>query len=199
MFSLTPFSQSDLLRTVADPALRRGVCVALCDFWLADVKPRPSRAPADRLQDLERRLLEVLNYQLLYSQRRRQAGRVPARREAGSALGLRYEDQTTIVRRSLDMGAIRRKLAGDLNAPGDAATWSMKFTGGGGHAIAGLYWLVSVTPNVHHPAIHIFDPNIGEYVGELADLDPILRDLFDKFPLYRQISEVHRTTEGLQR
>ncbi len=38
MATLTPFDQSNLLVGVADPRVRDGICVALCDYWLALMK-----------------------------------------------------------------------------------------------------------------------------------------------------------------
>lgn len=196
MYTLAPFSQEHHLRSVTDPVLRNGVCVALCDHWLTIVKRYPDVPSVNRMRLLTQRLPEALRHQQAYAALRATVGRNEARREVGARLGLDYEEQTTIMRACVGMVGIRAKLASDLGRIGAAATWSMRFTGGGGHAIAGFRGLVSVTGNVHRAVMYIFDPNIGEYVGELSDLDAILTDVFGKFPLYATVNEVHRTSEG---
>ncbi len=176
--------------------LRNGVCVALCDHWLNIIKRHPDLPSVNRMRMLAQRIPEALRHQQMYGQLRDAVGRNQARREVGAGLGLNYEEQTTIMRAFVGMAGIRAKLAADLGRIGAAATWSMRFAGGGGHAIAGFRGLASITANMHRASIHIFDPNIGEYTGELTDLDAILSDLFGRFPLYATVNEVHRTSEG---
>jgi hypothetical protein len=196
MAKLARFSQDALLRSVTDPVLRNGVCVALCDHWLEIIRRLPDVPPVNRMRLLTQKMPEVLRYQKTYAGMRGPLGRNEARRQMGAGLGLDFEEQTTIMRRFNGMAGIRAKLAADLGQIGAAATWSMRFSGGGGHAIAGFRGLVSVTGNMHRASLHIFDPNIGEYAGELDELDAILTDLFAKFPLYATVTEVHRTSEG---
>jgi hypothetical protein len=196
MFTLAPFSQDVHLRSVKDPVLRNGVCVALCDHWLTIIKRFRDLPPVNRMRMLAQRIPEAFRHQQAYALRRAAVGRDAARREAGARLGLDYEAQTTVMRACVGMVGIRARLAADLGRIGAAATWSMRFAGGGGHAIAGFRGLVPVSGNVHRVSIHVFDPNIGEYAGELGELDAILADLFGRFPLYATVNEVHRTTEG---
>src|SRR5512142_3020416 len=108
----------------------------------------------------------------MYGRRRAQVGPTVARRESGAKHGIDYEEQTTISRAYLDMGAIRQKLAGDLARLGAAATWSLRFRQGG-HAIAGFHGLATVTSNIHATRMHLFDPNVGEYTCELRELDGV--------------------------
>jgi hypothetical protein len=145
---------------------------------------------------LAQQMPDVRLHQKHYNFLRNQLGREEARRKVGSPLGLAYEDQTTILRARNGMHGIRAKLGADLGEPAAAATWTLRFPDGNGHAIAGFRGLVSVSRTVHRATVHIFDPNIGEYAGELADLDPILTDLFAKIPDYATITEVSRTSEG---
>jgi hypothetical protein len=196
MFTLSPFSQDAHLHAVKDPVLRNGVCVALCDYWLNIVKRYPDLPSVNRMRMLAQRIPEALRHQKAYGQLRGAVGRNEARRQVGAGLGLNYEEQTTIMRAFVGMAGIRARLATDLDRTGAAATWSLRFAGGGGHAIAGFRGLIRVTGNMHRASVHIFDPNIGEYAGELTDLDAILADLFGKFALYRTVNEVHRTSEG---
>jgi hypothetical protein len=78
---------------------------------------------------------------------------------------------------------------------GVGATWTLRFFDGTGHAIAGFYGMFSPTGNIHHPRLFLFDPNIGEYRGDLSDLDAMLRDLLTRFPIYLTVVEVRRTTD----
>jgi hypothetical protein len=196
MFSLARFSQSEQLRHETDPVLRQGVCVALCDYWLKIIKRLPDVPSVNRMRLLAQQMPDALRHQKRYNFMRDMLGREEARRRIGSPLGLAYEDQTTILRACNGMHGIRARLAADLDDIGAAATWTLRFPDGSGHAIAGFRGLVSVLRTVHRASVHIFDPNIGEYAGELADLDPILTDLFAQIPDYATIVEVSRTSEG---
>ena len=196
MFQLEPFSQSHLLLTETDPDLRGGVCVALCDYWLADIKWRPDDPPRLRLGRLASHDAQIAQYQKQYGQRRQQEEPQDARSAMGQRLGHDYEHHTTILPALIGPNAVRARLAADLRYFGAGATWSMRFAGGGGHAIAGFYGIESLAQNMHRARIHIFDPNIGEYVGELRDVDFVLHDLLNKFPLYQTVSEIRRTTDG---
>ena len=196
MFSLERFSQAVQLRHETDPELRLGVCVALCDHWLKIIKRLPDVPSVNRMRLLAQQMPDVRLHQKQYNFLRDRLGREEARRKVGSPLGLAYEDQTTILRARNGMHGIRAKLGADLGEPAAAATWTLRFPDGNGHAIAGFRGLVSVSRTVHRATVHIFDPNIGEYAGELADLDPILTDLFAKIPDYATITEVSRTSEG---
>ncbi len=48
-FQLAKFSQGALLRNVADPEVRGGVCVALCDIWLKSILDNPKVEPPHRM------------------------------------------------------------------------------------------------------------------------------------------------------
>lgn len=197
MATHTPFSQADLLsRTVTDPLTRNGICVALCDYWLAMLKRSPDEAPADRLAQLERYLPLAMQHQRTYSQDRARLGRSPARHQAGASVGLQYADQTMLMRLHIGLNGIREVLRRDLSKPGAAATWSLRFSGGGGHALAGFCGLSGHAP-VYQFRLHVFDPNYGELVGTLQEMDAMLQTLFDAFPLYRTTLHVHRTSEGI--
>jgi hypothetical protein len=195
MFQLEPFSQSHLLRAETDPDLRGGVCVALCDYWLADIKWRPDDPPRLRLYRLASHYMLIAQYQKQYGQHRQQVGPQDARRVMGQHLGHDFEQHTTILPALIGTNAVRQRLAADLRHIGVGATWTMRFAPGGGHAIAGFYGMESLAENMHRARISIFDPNIGEYVGELRDLDFILNDLLNHFPLYQTVIEIRRTTD----
>ena len=49
---------------------------------------------------------------------------------------------------------------------------------------------------MHRQQVSIFDPNIGEYVGEITDMDDVFRDIFRLIPAYARINEVRRVTVG---
>jgi len=196
MITLTSFSQGSLLsRAVTDPITRNGVCVALCDHWLSRIKQRPNEAPERRRLELEQSLAQIIRYQRSYAIQRSQYGRTEARHQKGQQLGLKYTDQTTIMRVMIGMQGIRQKLAADISHVGSAATWTLRFADGSGHAIAGFCGISGQEPIIKLK-LHVFDPNIGEYIGELTELNAILNDLLTKFPNYQTVTEVCRTTEG---
>jgi hypothetical protein len=182
---------------MTDPVLAQGVCVAACDFWLRLIKARNEDPPAQRLQELTQRRGEILAYQQQYGTLRGQVGPQAARSAMGQSGGLDFAHQTTIMRTRLNMSEILTILARDLQPLGGAATWSMRFFGGGGHAIAGFHNMVTLAQGVmHQHRYQVFDPNLGEYVGEIRDLEAMLADLFGRFPLYGTTAEVRRTWEG---
>jgi hypothetical protein len=195
MFQLEPFSQSVLLRHESDPDIRNGVCVALCDYWLADIRARGNDPASRRLARLAGRMPAVGQYQKQYGQQRAQQGPTQARRDMGKQLGHDYREHTTIMPAMVGAVGLRQRLAADLARAGIGATWTLRFADGTGHAIAGFYGIVSPTEKLHYFRLFLFDPNIGEYTGELRDLDSMLKDLLTRFPLYLTVTEVRRTTD----
>lgn len=65
-----------------------------------------------------------------------------------------------------------------------------------GHDRAGFRGLESLTSNIHIAALHIFDPNVGEYVGTLQELDGVLRHLLQQVPAYALVSDVSRSRDA---
>ncbi len=196
MITLDPFSQGRILQAMplTDAVTRNGICVALCDYWLALIKMDPNESPSSRLQQLVQYFPQAMNHQRQYSVVRAQHGRNEGRRMVGGQVGLDYNEQTTLMRAMVGMRGIREKLAADISRIGAASTWSLRFMGGGGHAIAGFCGLSGQQPYMKM-RLHVFDPNIGEYTGELRELDTILNDLLTRFPLYQTVTDVHRTSE----
>jgi hypothetical protein len=194
MATLTPFDQATLLTGITDPVLRGGICVALSDRWLAFMKESRLRTPQERLAALRAQAGSAMLYQEAYAWLRAAQGREEARTNLGRTVGHEYEHQTTIMRISVGMTGLRERMMADLDELGAAVTWTMVIPGWGRHAIAGFRGLVSIMNNMHKASLHIFDPNVGEYVGELEQLDGILRDLFRRVPEYQGIMELTRTT-----
>ncbi len=198
MYTLYPFSQgTQLLQGVTDPVLAMGVCVAACDAWLRLIKANNELPAVQRLQNLAQRRAEILAYQQQYGVLRGQVGPQDARSTMGQSGGLDFNHQTTIMHTHLRMPEVLGILSRDLQPLGGAAAWTMRFWGGGGHAIAGFHNLISLIKDVKaQHQYHIFDPNLGEYVGEVSDLSAILADLFGRFPLYGTTAEIRRAWEG---
>jgi hypothetical protein len=199
MITLTRFSQERQLQlqAIVDRDTRDGVCVGLCDYWLSQIKSHSDLAPAERLQLLRDNFGQIMNHQRHYAGLRDRRGREHARREVGDQLGLRYHtDDTAIMRTRVGIGGIRTKLAGDIGRVGAAASWTLEFADGTRHAIAGFCGISGGPGPISHLRSHVFDPNIGEYVGPFRELDYILSDLLSKFPSYGTVTDVYRTTEG---
>jgi hypothetical protein len=194
MFVLTPFSQADLLVGVTDPDLQAGVCVAACDHWIAAIRRSYAISPEARLNLLRQYRGSVLAYQHRYARQRAVSGPQQARNAQGRQLGHDWDDQTTIMTTLVPMETIRQRLARDLADLGAAAAWTMRFAAGGGHAIAGYHGIASITPTLHEHRYHLFDPNLGEYVGVARDLAGMLDDLFRRVALYRTTTEMRRAT-----
>ena len=193
-FIIATFSQSRLLAHETDPEVRGGICVALCDYWLQSFLNKPNVEPQHRMQYLAAMFGQAKAHQKNYGQLRGQKGREDARKEVGRRVGVDYDAQTTVMRVAVGKAGILAKVAGDLRPPGSAATWTMRFRDGGGHAIAGVNRLERITGNFANTHAHVFDPNIGEYVGPFASLSAIIDDLFHTFADYGTTTEIHRTT-----
>jgi len=199
MINLTAFSQERQLQlqAILDRDTRNGVCVALCDYWLAQIKNHPDTPPTGRLQLLRDNFAQIMNHQRQYAGLRARRGREQARQEVGSPLGLRYNtDDTAIMTSSVGISGIRTKLAADIGRIGSAATWTLQFADRTRHAIAGFCGISSGPGPISHLKSHVFDPNVGEYVGPFRELDYILSDLLRRFPIYGTVTDVYRTTEG---
>jgi hypothetical protein len=195
MFSRYDFSQAILLQNVIDPDVRGGVCAALCDYWLYAIKTG-NATPDQRLRQLAGRLSQVIAHQKAYQQERANVGPVAARQRVARPLGLDFEQQTSIMPACIGLQGVRDKLSADLRQMGTATTWSLRFIDGGGHVMAGFSGLVALTSNMHRQQISIFDPNIGEYVCQINEMDGVFRDIFQLIPSYAAINEVRRVSVG---
>jgi len=191
-FTLTSFQQGRFL-DATDPETRDGVCVALCDLWLKSLFEAPGAAPRQRVQALAVDFSRAEAHQRRYGRLRDALGRDDARRHMGARIGIDYAEQT-FVDMQLHAGrqGMRRKVADDLREPGAAATWTMRFSGGGGHAIAGIN-RIEPRPYGLEFRIHIFDPNLGEYAGDYGSCGAIIEDLVRRIPLYATTAIFHRT------
>jgi len=105
--SLTGLSQAASLAGEQDPEVRRGICVALCDFWLESIRGQPNRSAGQRLQALAAKCALAVQHQKDYSQLRQEHGREAARRQIGERLSLAYEEQTTIMRVAVGIPGIK--------------------------------------------------------------------------------------------
>jgi predicted butyrate kinase (DUF1464 family) len=135
---------------------------------------------------------EARAHQAMYGALRDQVGPQDARAVAGQKVGIDYDAQTAVFKVYLGQNGMQAKLAADLTNIGSAATWSMRFPDGG-HAIAGVHRLESLTENYHQSVFRIFDPNIGEYYGPKDSLGDMLTDLFTRIPDYAATEHIRRT------
>src|SRR5439155_22043642 len=115
------------LRNETDPDLRNGVCVALCDHWLADMKSRPNDSPRNRLRRLSNNYPIVAQYQKQYGQQRAVQGPEQARKAMGQQLGHDFQQHTTVMPAMVGAVGLRQRLAADLAQLGVGATWSLRF------------------------------------------------------------------------
>lgn len=195
-----PFVQAEQLKLHETCDLtERGVCVALCDYWIWLIKNAPDEKPDQRLGRLATNFAAIMGHQRHYGQLRAALGPREARKEVGHSLGTEYDtDKTVMVRlpfntRAQQMQMFRKRMARDIGFPGSAATWSLRFSRGGGHAIAGFCGLTGRQP-LMQMRLHVFDPNIGEYVGTFPELDGMLDDMLTKFPMYRTVESIRRAS-----
>lgn len=194
MATLTPFNQGELLVGATDPAVRNGICVALCDMWLHLVRDSTARSPRERIALLRARAEKARQYQAAYAQRREIFGRIEARQQMGRRHGHDFEEQTVVAARFVGEAGMHARMARDLEELGTAVTWTIVVPGWGRHALAGFRGLESISTNVHRASVHIFDPNIGEYVCEPHQIRAVLRDLFRRDPNYARVTEIARMT-----
>lgn len=202
MFRLAPFDQGRLLQNRLNVPIeaQNGVCVALCDLWLFLMKSEKYRhlSAEQRMEKLasQQGMDYAINYQQQYSYNRHFLGRETGRNVSAAQLGHSFDPDGTVVMKSPftsdPLSNIKQRLKMDLKTIGSYATWSLRFSGGGGHALAGISNLRSNGP-IHTITVNIFDPNIGEYSGDWIEADQILDDILSHFPsLYGQVFEVKR-------
>jgi hypothetical protein len=191
---LTPFNQGALLAGVADPQARGGVCVALCDRWLSLMKQANARSPEDRMDSLRKTLQASIGYQKTYGELRAAKDRDAARKHMGKKLGLEFEGLTRVEKRLAGEAGMVARLARDVEAPGASMGWTLAFPAGR-HAIAAVHNVSSISTNIHRFTLHVFDPNLGEYVGTLQELPAIVADMFRRIPDYRLVTAIDRTED----
>lgn len=175
---LVKFAQGELLKQATrDPDLRRGICAALCDFWLSRFRSKLEESPEDRLGFLRSPRVFALAmqhqaqfakewYEFENSRGSRLTGH-DARALAGARVGMSFDTElTTVSARAFDTPLqMIEKLMRDIAGPFDAAAWDLRFSDGKGHAIAGFCSVEKRGPFAQM-MVHIFDPNAGEIIGE---------------------------------
>ncbi len=199
MYHFEPFRQEPLLRQKMWEAhhlgVQNGVCVAVCDYWLALIKNNPEQSAAERLAYITRHFDSVMQHQNVYANLRHAYGRNAAREMVGQAVGLDYDtDKTMILRQFLSMDHIAERIKNDVKFPGDAATWSLRFPMGG-HAIAG-FCNIKGSGNIHQIVVHLFDPNYGECQTVPGNVIPAVKSLLQSNDMYRSTTHVFRAGEG---
>jgi hypothetical protein len=192
-FQLVRFEQGRFLRNETDPDVAGGICVALCNAWLKAMLVKPDEAPERRMQMLATQIAQAKAQQKAYGQLRQAHGPDEARRQLGAPQGMDFDAKTAVVRLNVGRTGILAKVQQDLRLPGAAHAFTMRFTTGGGHAIAGFNRLTRVTGNIATMTVQLFDPNIGEYTAGFDGLKDVVDDLFNSFPDYANIGELRRS------
>lgn len=194
-----PFRQSLLLETWCnDPrhaSAARGVCVAICDFWIQRIQSRPDESSSERLSWLSQAGIfeRILSYQYEYGLLRTDHGHVLAHETMDRARFDQRTDleRTVVSRSSFGIAGIADILMRDLSRVGSAATWPIRFADGSGHAIAGFCNITGTQP-ILHKQFHVFDPNRGEFICDHDQVWSVLHDLLSASDVRSTISEVHR-------
>jgi hypothetical protein len=195
----TPFSQTEWLDVLAkfgdaeaaSPESQAGVCFGLCLLWLKMMDESLYRSPRERMRALGRNFKQAVGWQARYTLLARSLG-VPLAREAmGRTAGLGFEEQTVVERRLAGKTGMVMRMQRDLEPPGAGAMWSLSFPIGA-HALAGRNTFSAVTTNIHIRTIHVFDPNLGEYVGQPQEIPDIVEDMFRRIPAYGSVKEMSR-------
>ncbi|MFA5122470.1 YopT-type cysteine protease domain-containing protein [Zavarzinia sp.] len=215
------FSQGDLLdERTTDRDLRNGICASLCDHWIRRIRSNPTESPEDRLATLKRVdvFADAMKYQQKYNAMRKTAGAVDSRKAMGQSLGLAIDADKTIVDMKIDdIGRIHtvddmvRLIMRDIKGAMATASWSLRFVGGGGHAIAGASIEVSMMKamkvgqisasrpladqfTAKMPEVHIFDPNEGEFSGDAFEVTAMFTQLMRDYQVKHKmvVQEVRR-------
>lgn len=203
MVTLAEFNQEcQLLLHETDEITRKGICVALCDDWLALIKNNYALTPEERMERLRSGFAESMAQQREYAHLRRVHGREEARRRLGHQRDLDYEFDKTQVFRVVGGGDILRAvpefwntIKRDIDHVLAAATWTLRWENQSGHAIAGFCGAVPVAVGVEL-VLHIYDPNLGEYTGDFNSLSAIFSDMWAKIPAYENVVSIHRASES---
>jgi hypothetical protein len=197
MWKLTPFNQGAVLGQVPDAEVRRGVCAALCDMWMNLMRDATARRPEDRMDSLRATISMTIRKQRSYGELVRAKGREAGRKFLGKGLGMEFEELTRIERRFTGKTGMVLQMQEDLKLPGAKMSWSLLFQGGGAHALAGNHYMEAISTNFHRRSVHVFDPNIGEYVGQVQDIPGIVDDMFRRKPGYNRVDTMERRTVTL--
>ncbi|MFN6954393.1 MAG: hypothetical protein ACK4PG_06305 [Acetobacteraceae bacterium] len=192
MWQLAAFNQGAVLGQIPDPAVRRGVCAALCDMWINLMQDARARKPEDRMDSLRATISMTIRRQKSYKEQVREKGRQAGREFLSRGFGMEVEEQTRILRRFTGRTGMVLQMQKDLEVPGARVGWSLLFHGGGAHALAGCNEFTMITTNIMRRTVHLFDPNIGEYVGQPQDVPAIVDDMFRRIPGYNRVETMER-------
>lgn len=192
MWTLTPFNQGAVLAQVPDKEVRRGVCAALCYMWLDLMRDATARRPEDRMDSLRATISMAIRRQRSYSEMARAKGREAGRKFLAKSFGMEFEELTRIERRFTGKIGMVLRMQKDLEPPGARMIWRLSFHGGDAHALAGTHGMETICTNIHRRSVHVFDPNIGEYVGQVQDIPGIVDDMFRRIPYYDRVETMDR-------
>jgi hypothetical protein len=132
--------------------------------------------------------------QRAYQKRKPVIGADAALRESGRKHGLDFDtEHTVILRAGKPMSEVRARILADIGQFAAAATWALQLGLHGRHAIAGYCGIVRDGP-FGQLMLHIFDPNFGEFWGNMQQIDAILEDVLSRAPIYAHLTEIWRTT-----
>lgn len=146
------------------------------------------------MDSLRKTLQASIGYQKTYGELRAAKDRDAARKHMGKKLGLEFEGLTRVEKRLAGEAGMVSRLARDVEAPGASMSWTLAFPAGR-HAIAAVHNVSSISANIHRFTLHVFDPNLGEYVGTLQELPAIVADMFRRLPDYRLVTAIDRSED----
>jgi hypothetical protein len=193
------FSQGQILteervKSELDEYTRHGICRALCTRWLGRIRRDYGESPRDRLDNLSADFVRIMQEQRAYQKRKQVVGAEEALRESGRKQGLGYDmDHTMIMRKGKPMSEVRARIIDDIKCFDAAANWALELGDQGRHAIAGYCGIVRDGP-FGRLTLHIFDPNFGEFWGDMQEIDGVLEDVLSRAPVYAELTEIWRTT-----
>jgi hypothetical protein len=153
------------------------MCVGFCDYWLNLIYAKPDEPAEIRLRTLAAKLSEVRKYHKQYANLRPWLGRNSARETVGAGLQLSYEEQTMLIERLAGLEGIKARMIRDLSSWGRGATWTIA-TDNMRHALAGFCGIRRLEYHGMEMRMHLFDPNLGEFIGAIGELEKILAQLF---------------------
>lgn len=192
MWTLVSFNQGAVLGQIPDREVRRGVCAALCDMWMDLMRDAKARQPEDRMDSLRATISMTIRRQKSYREQVRAKGREAGRRFLDKGFGMEFEELTRVERRFTGRTGMVLQIQKDLELPGARMGWSLIFHGRGAHALAGCNNFAEISTNVMQRSVHVFDPNIGEYVGQSQDIPGMVDDMFRRIPGYDRVETMER-------
>lgn len=204
---LAPFDQKAWTGAMAEIARQqdatgpaeRGMCFGLCILWLRLMQDPTARTPTERMNQLRSTLHLAVMLQAKYEAAALKEAVTSAKdaalgaglNKAGGLMGLSFEERTVVERACVGKVGFLLRMEQDLQERDSRVLWGLVGPDGA-HAIAGVNNSGKQQTTTEHMAVHVFDPNNGEYIAQVHELSMVVQDMFRSDPMYARFATMKR-------